>query len=329
MHTLRGVTTLTGTILLLAAYGAFAQTPSPSPAPNLGDTAWQLVEFQGSDDKTLAPDDEAKSVTAHPPLFDKGETQPTIDGFISQPSTPQAAPSMLQTGKAVVAAAVSQAIETISLSATSLFYVVLLGVALSMDALVAGVAYGLKSIDLPPASLGVTGLVCFACTAIAMFGAQFLSKIVNTRIVAGAGALVLISMGLFALLQEYLSAVAVEDDLDVGMAAQQITFSVGRLVINIMLRPEAADLDHSQVIGAVEAIFLGLALGVDNAVATFAAALTGLLPVYTPVVMALVQMSFISIGFGSVARLISDDLKRRVPYWSGAILILLGLLRLL
>src|SRR5262249_50952254 len=137
-----------------------------------------------------------------------------------------------------------------------------------------------------------------------------------------------IALGLFALLQAHLSTVAAVDDGDGEVALRQITFSVGRLVINIMLRPEAADLDHSKVISAVEAIFLGLALGVDNAVATFAAALTGVLPFYTPVVMALLQVSFISIGFYGVVRLISDDLKRRVPYWSGTILILLGLLRL-
>lgn len=39
---------------------ASAQTPSPSAAPDLGGTAWQLVEFQGSDDKTLTPDDGSK-----------------------------------------------------------------------------------------------------------------------------------------------------------------------------------------------------------------------------------------------------------------------------
>jgi len=211
----------------------------------------------------------------------------------------------------------------------SLLYVVLLGVALSLDALVAGVAYGLQSIELPLASLGVTGSVCFLCTAAAMLGAHVLGNVANTRLTAEAGALVLIALGLFALLQEHLSAVVAVDDGNGEVALRQVTFSVGRLVISIMLRPEAADLDHSKVISVVEAIFLGLALGVDNVVATFAAALTGVLPLYTPVVMAIVQVSFISVGFYGVARLISDDLKRRVPYWSGTILIVLGLVRLL
>jgi heat shock protein HslJ/membrane-bound inhibitor of C-type lysozyme len=49
-----------GTILLLAACGAFARTPPPPVAASLGGTAWRLVKFQGSDDTTLRPDDTAK-----------------------------------------------------------------------------------------------------------------------------------------------------------------------------------------------------------------------------------------------------------------------------
>jgi heat shock protein HslJ len=52
--------TLLGTILLLTACGAVAPTPPQSATPNLGGTSWQLVKFQGSDDKTLTPDDKAK-----------------------------------------------------------------------------------------------------------------------------------------------------------------------------------------------------------------------------------------------------------------------------
>ena len=50
---------LLGTILLLAACGA-TPTPPQSATPNFGGTSWQLVKFQGSDDKTLTPDDKTK-----------------------------------------------------------------------------------------------------------------------------------------------------------------------------------------------------------------------------------------------------------------------------
>ena len=52
-------TFLSVTILLLAACGV-TQTPQQSAAPNLAGTSWQLVKFQGGDDKTLTPDDKSK-----------------------------------------------------------------------------------------------------------------------------------------------------------------------------------------------------------------------------------------------------------------------------
>jgi uncharacterized lipoprotein YajG len=53
MRPLRVGTFLLATILLLAACAAVAPTQSQSATPNLSGTSWQLVKFQGSDDKTL------------------------------------------------------------------------------------------------------------------------------------------------------------------------------------------------------------------------------------------------------------------------------------
>jgi para-nitrobenzyl esterase len=48
-------------VLLLAfACSARTQIPPKSAAADLGGTAWQLVNFRGSDNKTLTPDDKAK-----------------------------------------------------------------------------------------------------------------------------------------------------------------------------------------------------------------------------------------------------------------------------
>jgi para-nitrobenzyl esterase len=52
MRTLRVGTLLLGIILLLAACAAVAPTQPQRSTPNLSGTSWQLVKFQGSDDKT-------------------------------------------------------------------------------------------------------------------------------------------------------------------------------------------------------------------------------------------------------------------------------------
>lgn len=44
----------------LAVFNARAQTPAPPSSAGLQGTSWQLVRFQGSDEKILVPDDRAK-----------------------------------------------------------------------------------------------------------------------------------------------------------------------------------------------------------------------------------------------------------------------------
>jgi putative Mn2+ efflux pump MntP len=95
-----------------------------------------------------------------------------------------------------------------------------------------------------------------------------------------------------------------------------------------MARPEVADVDESKHIGSMEAVFLGLALGIDNMIAASAASLGGLLPVYTPLAMAAIQVAFISVGVYGSEWLISHRVRFRLPYVSGTVLIVLGLYRL-
>jgi heat shock protein HslJ len=44
----------------VAVFTAVVQVSAPSASPELARTSWQLVKFQGSDEKTLTPDDGAK-----------------------------------------------------------------------------------------------------------------------------------------------------------------------------------------------------------------------------------------------------------------------------
>jgi para-nitrobenzyl esterase len=50
--------------LLLFACSVREQTSSSNAAIDLGDTSWQLVKFQSSDEKTLTPDTKAKYTIA-------------------------------------------------------------------------------------------------------------------------------------------------------------------------------------------------------------------------------------------------------------------------
>jgi len=210
----------------------------------------------------------------------------------------------------------------------TLLYVLLLGFAVSIDGFIAGISYGLKNINIPLISLSIVGITTTLCTGLAMVSAHILGALINTKIALLVGALLLTAMGLFSLFQEYCTTKVRAEPNNNEVLSPNLTFSIGRLVINIMTKPETADVDHSQFISSLEAVLLGLALGIDNMIAIFAAALVSPLPPYTPISMGGIQILVISSGIYTSNHFVSDQLKKKIPYLPGIILIVLGLIRL-
>lgn len=208
------------------------------------------------------------------------------------------------------------------------FYVILLAIAVSIDGFVAGVAYGLKNIRMPFISLAIVGVVATILTTIAMFCAYVLGSFINTNVAIVTGALLLILLGAWSLFQQYLTRNVPSYELDGEVTAHKLTISVGQLVISIMAKPETADVDRLGYISSLEAVFLGLAVGLDAMVGTFAAALMGVLPLYTPPAVGITHMICISYGCYASSRFIPETLKQRFPYLPGILLIFLGLIRL-
>ena len=145
----------------------------------------------------------------------------------------------------------------------NIFYVLLLGFAVSIDGFVAGLAYGLKNIRMPLASLSIVGVVACICTAIAMILAYLVGQFVNTELAIVIGALLLIMLGLWSLFQQYLTKNVASYEVTGEVTARKLTFSLGRLVISIMAKPETADVDKLGIISSLEAVFLGVAVGAD------------------------------------------------------------------
>lgn len=207
-------------------------------------------------------------------------------------------------------------------------YVVLLAFAVSIDGFVAGIAYGLKNICIPITSLLIICITTILCTATAMATASIIGTLINTNLAILLGALILIIIGLFNLFQEYLITNSNDFLTAKTSVAPKLTFSIGRLVINIMADPEKADMDCSKIINPLESLLLGLALGIDNMIATFAAALIEKLPLYIPLIMGVIQIMVITAGVYASKHFISDKLKKRFPYVPGILLIILGFIRL-
>ena len=209
----------------------------------------------------------------------------------------------------------------------NLYYVLLLGLAVSIDGAMAGVAYGLRSIRIPAKSFLVVGIVTTLLSSLAMGAAAMLGQYIDTILALVIGGLLLILLGAWNVFQQYITRNVSSYEMQGEVTAGKLTFSIGRLVISIMAKPETADVDKLGEISSLEAVFLGLAVGLDGAVGTFAAALTGPLPLYTPLAVGLIHVICIGTGFLFSDRLVSEAWKNRFPFLPGTMLILLGLLR--
>ena len=209
-----------------------------------------------------------------------------------------------------------------------LLYVILLAVAVSIDGFVAGVAYGLRHIRMPLISLVIVGVVTTILTGIAMFCAYVLGQFIDTDIAIISGSLLLILLGTWSLFQQYLTKDIPSYELNGEPTIRRLTFSVGRLVVSIVAKPETADFDHLGYISSLEAIFLGIAVGLDAMVGTFAAALMGVLPYYTPLAVGLIHMGCIALGCYASCSFVPENIKKQFPYLPGVLLIFLGLIRM-
>ncbi len=205
-----------------------------------------------------------------------------------------------------------------------IFYVLILAVGVSMDALAAGVAYGLKTIQVPLLSFGIVGLVTGLFTAGAMVAARQLGGSIGSHIAVMLGAFLLLALGFWNVFLEYLTRV-INQSKD---QSSKLTVALGGLLIEVMAKPEAVDIDNSNSISSMEAVLLGIALGMDNMVATFAASMIGILPDYTPLVMAGIQVLLIVTGIQLATCYVPDNIKRGLPYVPGIILMAIGLFRL-
>lgn len=185
-----------------------------------------------------------------------------------------------------------------------LFYIVTLAFAVSLDSFMAGMIYGLKEITLPWSAVTIIGLVSTVATAAALFSAQICVLWISTHFAIMSGALILISLGMYSLSQEFLGS-------------------------DYQIQPEQLDLDHSRFINPGEALLLGLALGIDNFTAVFAAALTHHLNWQVPIMMGLCQALLIILGSALAAAPFLYKLKKAFPYVPGLLLIVLGMSRLL
>ncbi|MFB4162989.1 sporulation membrane protein YtaF [Alteribacillus sp. JSM 102045] len=210
---------------------------------------------------------------------------------------------------------------------TELISLSLLAFAVSVDSFGAGLAYGLRGLELPVKSLLFIGFCSGFSVLIGGSAATLLSKYVPSAITEAMGGGILILIGIWALSQvikdnksspiegDYPS-LSKEDKKKKGMLSQ---------VVSIIKRPDEADMDRSGSISTREAAFLGAALSLDAFGAGIGASLLGLSPFILAGAVAFMCAVFLTIGMKGGKKLAAFEIVQKLSFLPGVLLICLGL----
>ncbi|MEY4480520.1 MAG: manganese efflux pump MntP [Bacillota bacterium] len=172
----------------------------------------------------------------------------------------------------------------------------MLAIAVSIDGLAAGMAFGMKKIVIPLSSILIVGISSGGVIAVSMPLGNVLQAVIPQHFSHWIGAVIFICIGLLSLFSQ---------------------------------NPIQADRDHSGEISAREALTLGIALSVDSIGAGVSAALLGFTIWLTAVTIAVSCASFIWMGSYLGQHMSCFIRNRYLSYIPGLLLIVLGMIKLL
>lgn len=206
--------------------------------------------------------------------------------------------------------------------------IVLFALAVSSDGFVVGMAYGIRKIRMPLSSLMLICIASASSVTIAMLFGKGLTSFLNPTVASRLGALTIIAIGAFFILQSLRQRLGVlegnEEDPLLSIKIKPLG-----IIIQILKEPSSADFDQSGEIGLREAFFLGLALAMDAFGAGIGIAMAGYNILFTAISVGVLK--FILVGSGlMLGRIIKND---RWQYLSsvltGLILLTLGMSELI
>jgi len=220
-----------------------------------------------------------------------------------------------------------------------------LAFAVSLDGFGVGMMYGLRKIKINLSALAIisclSGVVIYTSMGIGVAVSSLLSPAVASHV----GAIILIGIGMWALVQFFRQRKQAERDTtqpnpaltkeeresnqsDVEGPIWRLELRRLGLVIQILRTPSAADIDRSGTISPSEAILLGVALSLDAFGAGIGAALIGLNPIVTAITIAIASGCFIAAGLKFGLRFADMRWLKKLSALPGCVLIIMGCIKL-
>ncbi|GLY10238.1 sporulation membrane protein YtaF [Pseudobacillus badius] len=202
----------------------------------------------------------------------------------------------------------------------------MLAAAVSLDSFSAGLAYGLKKLNLPMKSSLILSLCSATALLIAMGAGHWLSRWFSEQAANRLGGTILIALGAWVLWQFFREGHKHEQSEEKPL----IHLELKRLgvVIHIFKRPTAADLDQSGTINGLEALLLGFALSLDAFGAGLGAAMLSYPAIGLATAVAVMNLLFVTGGLACGRKFAGVQWVQRISFFPGILLIILGTLKI-
>lgn len=202
----------------------------------------------------------------------------------------------------------------------------LLAVAISLDGLGTGFAYGLRKMKIPFKSILIIALCTAFSLGSAMLFGQFIQSFLSPLVASRLGGIILIVIGTWIIAQFFRSEIEQNGSFEKFEFNWEIK-SIG-IVIHILKKPTRADFDSSGTITGMEAIMLGAALSLDAFGVGIGAAMLGFNPLLLSGAAALSGVLFLSAGLALGKFFSHIKAMQKITFFPGVLLILIGILKM-
>ncbi len=208
---------------------------------------------------------------------------------------------------------------------------VILGLIVSLDGLAAALAYGTRRIRLAILAVLLVSMASAMMLWLAMGLGQLICSYLPPVATRYLGTFVLLILGCYMLYQPQRTGRSNQASLPSDKTQQllaQLRLKAFGLVIQILRDPTLADVDKSGTITWQESVLLGLALSLDSFGVGIGAAMTGLDPLLTAVIVGLITLFSLVIGWEMGYRF-QEKMNGQLVRLPGLLLLLMGLVNLL
>lgn len=215
--------------------------------------------------------------------------------------------------------------------AVTIVSVLLLSLAVSLDSFTVGTAYGMRHIRIPVRSMLVIAACSFGAVLLIMTGGQWLLGWMSPAWGKRLGAFILCFVGLWSLwnVRRAMREEQGREQLPQNRPKRRLwEIQLFGYVIQVLKKPDMADMDRSGIISTAEALLLGLALSLDAMGAAVGAVMVGFSPWLTALGIGGFSCLFLLLGLQAGFRLGSCKWVRSASLLPGMLLLLLGFSKL-